>query len=57
MEEKILFENETILTDNNFKSMMRYIKLHHETKWLLIKVCICLFIIIRINYNKLKYNR
>ena len=57
MEEKVLFENETILTDNNFKSMMRYIKLHHETKWLLIKVCICLFLIVRINYNKLKYNK
>lgn len=54
MEEKVLFENETILTDNNFKSMMRYIKLHHETKWLLLKLFICTFIIVRINFNKSK---
>ena len=45
MEEKVLFENETIITDNSFKAMMLYIKLHHETKLLILKLFMCLFII------------
>lgn len=45
MEEKILFENETIITDNSFRTMMLYVKLHHETKLLLLKLSMCLFII------------
>ncbi len=46
MEKKVLLSNETLITDENFKTMMFYKKIYQYPYIVLIKLIICLFIII-----------
>lgn len=46
MEEKILFSNETEITDTNFKKMMFYKKFYNQIHITTLKLAICTFIII-----------
>ncbi len=46
MEEKVLFSNETKITDKNFKKLIMYEKICKELPLIIFKLLICIFIII-----------